>query len=64
MYFPTLLAAAAALLPAVVSAQGTGTDHQIMVGANGTLTYSPANITAAVGDTVTFVLCVFVPVFL
>jgi len=31
------------------------TQHQIFVGANGTLTYSPPNITAAVGDLVTFV---------
>ncbi|KAF9068736.1 Cupredoxin [Rhodocollybia butyracea] len=30
------------------------TDHFIIVGNNGTLTYTPANITAQVGDTVTF----------
>jgi len=35
-----------------VSAQTT---HQIVVGGNGTLTYEPANITAAIGDVVTFV---------
>ncbi|KAF8182684.1 Cupredoxin, partial [Pholiota molesta] len=29
-------------------------DHRIIVGANGNLVYSPANITAAIGDTVTF----------
>ncbi|KAG7444601.1 Cupredoxin [Guyanagaster necrorhizus] len=29
-------------------------DHKIIVGVNGTLAYSPPNITAAVGDTVTF----------
>lgn len=57
MFFPTVLAAAVvALLPAAVVAQSsTGTDHQIVVGMNGTLTYTPANITAAMGDTVTFV---------
>jgi len=32
----------------------TSTDHQVIVGNNGTLTYSPANITAQIGDTVTF----------
>ena len=31
------------------------TNHQILVGANGTVAYSPPNITAAVGDLVTFV---------
>ncbi|KAJ7905796.1 Cupredoxin, partial [Mycena olivaceomarginata] len=29
-------------------------DHLILVGAGGSLTYSPSNITAAQGDTVTF----------
>ncbi|GLB43081.1 hypothetical protein LshimejAT787_1205300 [Lyophyllum shimeji] len=29
-------------------------DHKIVVGADGRLAYSPANITAAIGDTVTF----------
>jgi len=56
MRFSTLIAALAAVtLPAAVSAQATGVDHQIVVGMNGTLTYTPANITAAMGDTVTFV---------
>ncbi|KZO95723.1 hypothetical protein CALVIDRAFT_537707 [Calocera viscosa TUFC12733] len=57
MYFPTLLAAlAVAVLPAAVSAQtATGANHQIIVGMNGTVTYTPASITAAMGDTVTFV---------
>ncbi|KAF5379923.1 hypothetical protein D9757_007212 [Collybiopsis confluens] len=32
----------------------SSTDHRIIVGNNGTLTYSPANITAQIGDTVTF----------
>ncbi|KAJ4475798.1 Cupredoxin [Lentinula aciculospora] len=32
----------------------TTTDHRIIVGDNGTLTYSPANITAQIGDTLTF----------
>ncbi|KAJ3821061.1 Cupredoxin [Lentinula raphanica] len=30
------------------------TDHRVIVGDNGTLTYNPANITAQIGDTVTF----------
>jgi plastocyanin len=29
-------------------------DHKITVGANGQLAYNPPNITAAIGDTVTF----------
>ncbi|KDR70704.1 hypothetical protein GALMADRAFT_75810, partial [Galerina marginata CBS 339.88] len=29
-------------------------DHKIIVGANGQLSYSPANISASIGDTVTF----------
>ncbi|KAF8831784.1 hypothetical protein HHX47_DHR1000871 [Lentinula edodes] len=32
----------------------TSTDHKVIVGDNGTLTYNPANITAQIGDTVTF----------
>jgi len=42
---------------ALASAAGVSaqTQHQILVGANGTLTYSPPNITAAIGDLVTFV---------
>jgi plastocyanin len=38
----------------VAPTAATSTDHFIIVGNNGTLTYSPANITAQVGDTVTF----------
>ncbi|EJU05483.1 hypothetical protein DACRYDRAFT_103969 [Dacryopinax primogenitus] len=56
MHFSTVFAvAAAAFLPAAVVAQTTGANHQIIVGLNGTLTYTPANITATVGDSVTFV---------
>ncbi|OSX64809.1 hypothetical protein POSPLADRAFT_1031804 [Postia placenta MAD-698-R-SB12] len=32
----------------------TSSDHLVLVGANGELTYSPSNISAEVGDTVTF----------
>lgn len=59
MRFSTVVAAfAAAALPVAVSAQAmtgmTGVNHQIVVGMNDTNTFTPANITAAVGDTVTF----------
>jgi len=50
MRFTSLAVIAASAI--VVHAQ---TQYQIFVGANGTLTYSPPNITAAVGDLVTFV---------
>lgn len=50
MRFTSLAVFAASAI--AVSAQ---TQHQILVGANGTLTYSPPNITAAIGDLVTFV---------
>ncbi|EAU88599.2 hypothetical protein CC1G_04305 [Coprinopsis cinerea okayama7 len=33
---------------------GTGTDHKVLVGDGGSLAFSPANITAQVGDTITF----------
>jgi len=51
MQFSTLAALFAAA--GLVAAQSA--NHMIMVGLNGTKTYTPANITAAVGDTVTFV---------
>ncbi|KAE9395852.1 hypothetical protein BT96DRAFT_942156 [Gymnopus androsaceus JB14] len=38
----------------VAPTAATSTDHLIIVGNNGTLTYSPSNITAQIGDTVTF----------
>jgi plastocyanin len=38
----------------VAPTSASSTTHTILVGANGTLTYSPANITAQVGDMVTF----------
>jgi len=43
------------LLASVATVCAQGVQHQILVGANGTLTYSPPNITAAIGDTVQFV---------
>lgn len=39
---------------AAVSASTTPTDHLILVGDGGSLTYNPPNITAQVGDTITF----------
>ncbi|KAL0948374.1 hypothetical protein HGRIS_010956 [Hohenbuehelia grisea] len=45
----TSYAGAAAPTPALQPS-----DHKIIVGADGQLTYSPANISASVGDTVTF----------
>ncbi|KAJ6502280.1 Cupredoxin [Mycena sanguinolenta] len=45
------LAAAAALAPVLFAA---AEDHLILVGANGQLAFSPTNITAAAGDTVSF----------
>lgn len=33
---------------------GVSTDHKVIVGGPGNLTYGPSNITAQVGDTVTF----------
>lgn len=45
------LATAAALAPVLFAA---AEDHLILVGANGQLAFSPPNITAAVGDTVSF----------
>lgn len=51
MRFTTSLA----VVLASALAASAQTTHQIMVGANGTLTYSPPNITAALGDIVQFV---------
>lgn len=48
----TLLASAAYV---TAQASSNATTHTIMVGMNGTLTYTPANITASAGDIVTFV---------
>jgi len=47
----SLAAAAAALAPVLFAA---AEDHLILVGANGQLAFSPTNITAAAGDTVSF----------
>jgi len=40
--------------PAATSSATSGTDHRIVVGGPNILAYSPSNITAQVGDTVTF----------
>jgi len=40
--------------PASASVTALSTDHKIVVGRNGSLTYFPPNINASVGDTVTF----------
>jgi plastocyanin len=40
--------------PTSTSTSATTTDHQVVVGGPGKLYYSPANITAQAGDTVTF----------
>jgi plastocyanin len=39
---------------ATPSATSTGTNHQVVVGGTDKIFYDPANITAAVGDTITF----------
>ena len=39
---------------ATSSGTSSGTDHKITVGGPGVLTFSPPNITAQVGDTITF----------
>ncbi|ETW85412.1 hypothetical protein HETIRDRAFT_240092, partial [Heterobasidion irregulare TC 32-1] len=39
---------------AASSSTGQGTDHKVIVGGPGTLTFQPSNITAQPGDTVTF----------
>ncbi|KAH8106878.1 Cupredoxin [Cristinia sonorae] len=49
MRFTSILAA----LPFIGAALAQ-TNHVVLVGANGTLTYSPSEITAAAGDTVSF----------
>ncbi|KAI0056474.1 hypothetical protein BV25DRAFT_236948 [Artomyces pyxidatus] len=46
--------AALAVLPALAASVSAQTNFQVQVGANGTLTYSPNTITAAVGDTISF----------
>jgi plastocyanin len=50
---PSSSSSASGTMTAVSAAQ-TGKDHAIVVGPNGQLIYSPANITAMPGDTVTF----------
>jgi len=40
--------------PGSASPTGAASNHRVIVGNNGTLTYFPANITAQIGDTVTF----------
>jgi len=52
MRFTTAFAAISALV-ATVSAQTQ--DHQVMVGMNATLTFTPSSISANAGDTVTFI---------
>ncbi|KAI0313347.1 Cupredoxin [Amylostereum chailletii] len=42
-------------LSALVASVCAQTDHQVMVGNNGTLAFSPTDITATTGDTVTFI---------
>lgn len=53
MRFTSILAA----LP-LIGAAFAQTNHVVLVGSNGTLTYSPTEVTAANGDTVSFQLCV------
>jgi len=52
MHFSTLLVASAALIPSLVLAQNQ--NHVVLVGYNQSLSYSPSNITAVKGDTVSF----------
>lgn len=54
LFSASLIIAAAASLVSAQTSNGTGVDHQITVGQNG-LAFNPPSITAAVGDTVTFV---------
>jgi plastocyanin len=49
----------AVLLP-LLAAVAHAADHRIVVGGPNTLAYTPSNITAAVGDTITFELCVLI----
>ena len=50
MRFSTIVAA---LLPIGVALSA---DHPVIVGANRSLVYEPATVTAAIGDTITFQL--------
>ena len=48
------------LLPALLAAGSAfAANIQVVVGGNSTLTFNPSNVTAVVGDTIDFVLCVF-----
>jgi len=47
-------ATATASKPSSTSTTGSTRDHKIVVGGPGALTFNPANITAQVGDTITF----------
>jgi len=52
MMFKTLAATAALISLAVIPVKGV--DHQVVVGGTGVLAYTPNQVNAAVGDTVTF----------
>lgn len=61
MISKTFSALALALAFAAAPLVAAQTTHVITVGLNGTLTFTPTNISAAVGDTLTFELCVHPP---
>lgn len=50
----TAASATSAAATTTSTTTATGIDHKIIVGGTGVLAFSPANISAAVGDTITF----------
>ena len=57
----SFVASAVVVLSSALMAQAASQNHVVSVGAGGALAYSPNNLVAAVGDTITFQFLAGVP---